>query len=412
MKGIFKSMYSVFEKCFGFMYHPLVRFIRFNGYRAGDFPAYFLNYVLPYRNASASDKRIFLDVTYLSKCERFAGICRVVSKIQGILPAVQNEYEVIPVIGKQYIGFYTLSEKKLIKPSSEDIFYSAEVTQGIFDTNVSFFKSIQKNGTKIVFFLHDLIPVLFPEYNGSMKFYRFYEKYLKILCSSDLVICNSKSVLDDFEKYISDRKLKVLPSQKRCFTHLGVDFSPDVHSEKTGKGGPLKFLMVSTVEVRKKYDQAVEAFELLWQKNYDVSLSIVGKYGWRAEKARRLIESSSEYGRRLMWYNTGISDAELSALYNSCDAVIFASKTEGFGLALIEAAIYRKPLIIRDIPIFREVASDNAFYFSGDEPECLAEAVENWINLYQKKRHPLSDGIKYISWEQCIRNMYGFIKSI
>ncbi len=412
MPKALKFAYSVFEKLFGFLYHPVVRFFRFNGYRFSDFIAYFFTYSFVYRNKKSSKKTIWMDVTYLSKCERFAGICRVVSKIQEILPFVQNEYEVIPVVGKQYLGFYALNGKKIIKPSSADIFFSAEVTQGIFDTNSVFFNKIQKNGTKLVFFLHDLIPVLFPEYNGSMKFFRFYQKYLKVLCRANLVVCNSKSVLDDFERYISENKLKTYPGLKKNFTHLGVDFSPAVKEEKSDKNDTIKFLMVSTVEVRKKYDQAVEAFELLWQKNYDVSLSIVGKYGWRAEQAKVLIESSAEFGKRLKWYNTGISDEELANQYNSCDAVIFASKTEGFGLALIEAAIYKKPLIIRDIPIFREVSGDNAFYFTGDTGESLCSAIENWIDLYRENKHPRSEKIKYISWEECVRNIYGYIKQL
>ncbi|MCR5495086.1 MAG: glycosyltransferase family 4 protein [Treponema sp.] len=412
MPGFFKFAYSIFEKCFGFIYHPIVRFYRFNEYTLSDFFSFFVNYFFLYKCKESKERKIYLDVTYLSKCQRFAGICRVVSKIEELLGKIQDKYEIVPVIGKQYLGFYERDSKKIIKPGKGDIFFSAEVTQGIFDTNRLFFDKIQKKDCKLVFFLHDLIPVLFPEYNGSMKFFRYYQKYLKILCKSDLVICNSKSVLDDFEKYIVENKIKTNPCLKKNFTHLGVDFQPSLKNVEKSSADTINFLMVSTVEVRKKYDQAVEAFELLWKKNYDISLSIVGKYGWRAEKARELIENSAEYGKRLKWYNTGISDSELASLYNSCDALIFASKTEGFGLALIEAAIYKKPLIIRDIPIFREVASDKAFYFSGDDGESLASAIEKWIELYKQNKYPHSEGIKYISWEESVKNMYKFIETI
>ena len=216
-------------------------------------------------------------------------------------------------------------------------------------------------------------------------------------------------MLSDFNEYIKKNRLKTNPNLKKSYTHLGVDFVAESSLKKQNMPAKINFLMVSTVEVRKMYDQAVEAFSILWDKGMDVSLSIVGKYGWRAEKARALIENSPYINKKLFWYNQGISDSELAELYQSCDAVVFASMTEGFGLALIEAAIYGKPLIIRDIPIFREIAGENALYFSGTEGRNLAEKIEQWIELFEKGRCPESKKISYISWEKCTKNVFNFI---
>lgn len=407
-----KKLYSLFEKTFGFIYHPVVRFYRFNGYKPKDFLSFVRYYVFGAKCSSDEKKYLYLDVTYLSKCERFAGICRVVSKIQEFLPVVQNEYEIVPVTGKQFLGFYELNTKKIVVPSENDVFLSAEVTQGIADSNNRFFRKIQKRGCKLVFFLHDLIPVLFPEFNGSMKFYKYYEKYLAQLAKADGVICNSNSVLKDFKKYIDEKKIKTNKNLKMSYTHLGVDFKPVDFTENLRDSETIDFLMVSTVEVRKMYDLAVQAFDILWKKQLNVTLSIVGKYGWKAEKAKALIENNEQLGKKLFWYNQGISDKELTEQYQKCDCVIFASKTEGFGLALIEAAIYKKPLIIRDIPIFREVAQDNAFYFEGNSPENLAEKIEEWISLYKAGNYPKSDGIKYISWQESVLNIFNFIEDL
>ena len=407
-----KFFYSVFERIFGFLYHPVVRFFRSNRYKAKDPFVFFVRYVLfLWKKTESSKKNLYLDVTYLSKCERFAGICRVVAKFQEFLPAIQKEYNVIPVIGKQYLGFYFLSGGKCICPASGDIFLSAEVTQGIIDSNSLFFLRLKQKGCRVCFFLHDLIPVLYPDFNGSAKFLRYYKKYLRQLALADRVVCNSNSVLSDFNEYIEKNRLKTNPNLKKSYTHLGVDFKPVAESSLKKQNMPAKinFLMVSTVEVRKMYDQAVEAFSILWDKGMDVSLSIVGKYGWRAEKARALIENSPYINKKLFWYNQGISDSELAELYQSCDAVVFASMTEGFGLALIEAAIYGKPLIIRDIPIFREIAGENALYFSGTEGRNLAEKIEQWIELFEKGRCPESKKISYISWEKCTENVFNFI---
>ena len=105
--------------------------------------------------------------------------------------------------------------------------------------------------------------------------------------------------------------------------------------------------MVSTVDRRKNYKQAVHAFSLLWESGYDVELKIVGRPGWRCEHTIELLENHPELGKRLFWYKSGISDEELAKLYSETDAVIFASLAEGFGLAITEGAYYKKPLILR-----------------------------------------------------------------
>lgn len=407
------KLYRVFESVFGRFYHPVIRFLRENRYKPSDIKAFLSIYLFGSSGISekSSKKRIFYDVTYLSRCERFAGICRVVSKIQEFLPQVQDEYNLVPVIGKQYIGFFELSTNRPVKASSEDIFFSAEVTQGIFDTNKRYFHLLKKAGCKVYFFCHDLIPVLYPQYQGSSKFVKFYEKYLQVLSSADGVICNSASVLNEFKGYLNSHPSRYQnPELKTGFTHLGVEFNSPEKVKTFQNSGSLTFLMVSTVEVRKKYDQAVEAFNILWEKGYDINLHIVGKYGWQAEKARNLIETNKYYGTKLKWFNSGISDQELQDEYASCDAVIFASMTEGFGLALVEASFYKKPLIIRDIPIFREIAGENALYFTGEDGFSLADKISQWIELYKHEKQPKSEGIKYIDWKTCVGNVYEFIK--
>ena len=69
----------------------------------------------------------------------------------------------------------------------------------------------------------------------------------------------------------------------------------------------------------------------------------------------------------------------LEQVYDSADALLAASEGEGFGLPLIEAAQHGLPIIARDIPVFREVAGENAYYFSGKDPQTLTEALRNWL---------------------------------
>jgi mannosylglucosylglycerate synthase len=57
-----------------------------------------------------------------------------------------------------------------------------------------------------------------------------------------------------------------------------------------------------------------------------------------------------------------IDGATLSDLYMLSDVVILPSVSEGFGLPLAEAAIFRVPVVCTDLPAFREVAPDGAIF--------------------------------------------------
>jgi glycosyltransferase involved in cell wall biosynthesis len=57
-----------------------------------------------------------------------------------------------------------------------------------------------------------------------------------------------------------------------------------------------------------------------------------------------------------------IDAATLSDLYMLSDVVILPSVSEGFGLPLAEAAIFRVPVVCTDLPAFRELAPDGATF--------------------------------------------------
>ncbi|HEY0793148.1 MAG TPA: glycosyltransferase family 1 protein, partial [Chthoniobacterales bacterium] len=156
------------------------------------------------------------------------------------------------------------------------------------------------------------------------------------------------------------------------------------------------FLMVGTVEPRKGHRQALSAMERLWAAGADVNLVMIGKQGWMMETFAETVRQSPEYGRRLFWPQA-ISDEVLEHVYRGSRALLAASYGEGFGLPLIEAAHYGLPIIARDLPVFREVAGEHAFYFQGETPEGLAAALQDWLS---RKKVPESAGVARLTWNE------------
>jgi mannosylglucosylglycerate synthase len=69
-----------------------------------------------------------------------------------------------------------------------------------------------------------------------------------------------------------------------------------------------------------------------------------------------------------------VSDDDIRSLYRLSDALFFPSKSEGFGLPLLEARLHGLPVYCSDIPAHREVGGDEYFGLD-DEPEEIAERL-------------------------------------
>jgi glycosyltransferase involved in cell wall biosynthesis len=71
----------------------------------------------------------------------------------------------------------------------------------------------------------------------------------------------------------------------------------------------------------------------------------------------------------------GISRDELAALYRSAVAVLLPSKSEGFGLPVIEALACGAMVLVSDIPVFRQVGGDGAVRCKVDDLEAWQSAL-------------------------------------
>lgn len=74
-------------------------------------------------------------------------------------------------------------------------------------------------------------------------------------------------------------------------------------------------------------------------------------------------------------FENGVSDEEYRAHLRDAVAMVSACRDEGFGIPLIEGMIEGTPLVISDIPVFREVGGAAATFFDQESPQAFADAV-------------------------------------
>ncbi len=159
--------------------------------------------------------------------------------------------------------------------------------------------------------------------------------------------------------------------------------------------------------------QALDAFEALWRctpcmaegqpiatnkSNWSQArLVIVGHLGWCVDHLRDRLEGHPERGSRLFWLSK-LSDQSLLQLYRRADLFLMASEGEGFGLPIVEAARHGVPLLLRDLPVFRELADGYAMWFDTDKE--LSGALLKALDQIAAGSAPRSNDMPLLSWEE------------
>lgn len=365
---------------------------------------------------------LFIDVSELAKHDAGTGIQRVTRRIlTELLSSTNSNFNVVPVYAEPGEG-YKLMDSVLdtvnqltLTPTANcvsyrrgDIFLGLDLIHpSVALGNAKFYDAMRNYGVSVYFVIYDLIPIDYPQFT-NIGVAEGHNDWLSVVLNNDGVFCISRSVMDRVQEYINSSGVRVSPSFRLDYFPLGADFIEQefrswsqVHGDIVvpRSDTSLSFLMVGTIEPRKGHVQVLDAFEQLWEQGFTASLSIVGRQGWMVEGFVERLRNHPEWNKRLFWLD-GISDDHLERVYAASTCLIYASYAEGFGLPLIEAAQHKLPIIARDIPVFREVAGEHAYYFKSEDPAGLVQAIKTWLSLYQADKHPKPDQMAWRTWKE------------
>ncbi|WFU12162.1 glycosyltransferase (plasmid) [Rhizobium sp. CB3090] len=373
--------------------------------------------------AFASQRSIFVDISELVQRDSRTGIQRVVRSIlMELLKTQVPGYRIEPVYslpgheGYYYARSFTtrflgcpsnLLEDRKIDFGAGDIFVGLDLQHGIPIDQAGLLDRMRRFGVAVIFVVYDLLPIKFPQFFPEVGFSLHTNWLTGVSRSADALMCISGAVAEEVATWMEENASKIGRTPKVGWFHLGAD----IENSQPSRGMPadsaevLKilasrktFLAVGTIEPRKSHAQILEAFEILWQAGEDLNLVLVGKQGWMVEELIERLRDHKELGHRLFWLSN-ISDEYLEKIYAASNCLIAASQGEGFGLPIIEAASHNRPVIARDIPVFREVAGESSHYFSGMAGEDLANAVRAWLKTPAAK-NSTSPQIKILTWKE------------
>jgi glycosyltransferase involved in cell wall biosynthesis len=229
--------------------------------------------------------------------------------------------------------------------------------------------------------IHDVIPLRFKEeYSGPAV--GMLESVLAAMKPErDVVAAVSQFTKDDF------CALSGFPPERVVVSPLsaGDRFRPiddqgmlaDVRARLGLHDKPF-LLSVSNPQPRKNIPLLIRSFYRLLHQvpSWEGNLVLVGnvKAGWGLEVVQKEIDKNSEFAKRVI--NAGaISDEDLNCLYSGCEAFLFPSTYEGFGLPVLEAMKCGAPVICSKTSSLPEVAGSAAILVDPEDEVALAEAL-------------------------------------
>ena len=135
----------------------------------------------------------------------------------------------------------------------------------------------------------------------------------------------------------------------------------------------------------------------------------------RISEARRgeLTQLAKSVGASVQFEN-GDSEAEYHQWLIKAQALVTASKDEGFGIPVIEAMERGTPAVVSNLEIFEEIGSDAAMYFNPADSQSFADQInslansDRWRNASQKS---ISQASKF-SWQKSAETLLELLNRV
>lgn len=231
--------------------------------------------------------------------------------------------------------------------------------------------------------IHDLIPLILPEYRGSPWVRGYMRLVSKAAHKAALVLTDSQASARDIVRILG------IPPERLRVIYLAADaiYRPLAPEEWrpicVRLGLPSRYLLyLGGFDRRKNLVGLLAAFALARERLKGISLVIAGRLpaGDSAFApdprpiARRLGLEDSVY------YTGWVAEGDKPALYAGAEAFLFPSYYEGFGLPVLEAISCGTPVIVGGGSSLEEVAGPGGLVVPPKDVSALAEAMTRLVH--------------------------------
>lgn len=262
------------------------------------------------------------------------------------------------------------------RPDPGDVFIALDLVRDHAKAHASALAGLRDAGVRVAAVIYDLLPLEHSDWFPADSVQRFADWWQATLHHADRLCCISRTTAEAVRTRL-EASARGIPSPRTLAFPLGGDapaypLTGEAQAPAASRG--LRLLTVGTIEPRKGHDELLSAFKQAWADGVELQWTLVGRPGWGVEALATEIEALQRREPRLRWYPDA-GDVQLSQAYASHDALLLGSHAEGYGLPVAEARSVGLPLLLRDIPVFREAAGPRALFFGGPNQPSLASLL-------------------------------------
>lgn len=259
--------------------------------------------------------------------------------------------------------------------------------------------------TKKVLTIHDLNFLY--ENTSREKYDRYMHKYQKNINKADHIVAISEFVKNDILAHLDVKGKPVSVIYNGYKVKEYQEYDTPVYRPYG------KFLFTIGMLNSKKNFKTLPC--LLANNNYE--LIIAGKTDpFDPDYTQEILAEADKLGVRDRVHLLGaVSDEDKYWYLSNCLAFVFPSIAEGFGLPVLEAMHFGKPVFISNLTSLPEVGGRYAYYFEEFSPEYMQTVFENNMTDFNADRNrskEIMEHARTFSYEKAAKAYYDIYKSL
>jgi len=214
--------------------------------------------------------------------------------------------------------------------------------------------------------------------------------YLTLLNISHLVV-ESDYVADCLKEtwgsHLKTKNIQVIPNpiSKDIGKLSEIEFETNLAVRSNAIAQEVKILFVSRFYPHKNHAFLIDLSKAL--SKHSIKHQILVTVSEEIPEAESFLKEISD--QNLPIKNLGeINQTELQVFYQSSHLFIFPSKSETFGIPMIEAMAYGLPLVLPSLGYAKAIAGHAGNYYEGDNTESCINLIKAFINqsdLYEQR---------------------------
>ena len=314
--------------------------------------------------------KILIDLSKLKNLN--CGLGQVSLNIGKNISQLSNANDFLLFVPKKYIGYFGneahYRATNFLSNKFSWLYPKIDVCHSVHQ--MPYF--IPPNGVNVILTIHDLNFIF--EKKSDAKSNKYLRRMQKLVDKASVLV-----FISNFVKNMANEYLFIPPEKYQTVIYNGVEIDTNREVLKPSILPKGKFLFtISEVKEKKKL---LVLLDFMKRISPEYKLIIAGNTS--SAYARMLENKIKQKGLSERVIMPGmISEDDKIYFYKHCTAFLFPSLYEGFGLPVIEAMRFGKPIFSSTSTSLPEVAGELAFYWESFDPDSMAKIFNEKMKIY------------------------------